>query len=123
MKYPPPGFLWAIVSDGSRWVHPVGIRTITTTPNSSPFYIRNTLQTSKGDIPVAYCNLLEKLVVDWLEWMVDVSVVLSKHDSTCMIGYDLLIVIISDDVGLIMRGRKVAFIPMRLERAGFFITN
>ena len=41
--------MWSVAYDGSRWVHPDTV--ITTLPDSSPLYVRTTLQTSKGDIP------------------------------------------------------------------------
>ena len=47
---PPLGTLWGISSDGYRWVHPDGV--ITTSPDSSPFQVRSTLQTAEGYITV-----------------------------------------------------------------------
>ena len=42
IKAPPPGSLWDVASDGSRWVHPGGI--ISTPLDSSPSHVRTTLR-------------------------------------------------------------------------------
>ena len=63
---PPPGSLWAIDSNGSRWVQSDWI--ITTTLDSSPSHARTTLQTAKVDIPI--------------------TLYLSGNCSSCLVGLD-----------------------------------
>ena len=52
---PTTGSLWAVTSNGSRWVHSSGIRTVTTLLNYSPSvigHVRSTIYTYEGVIYV-----------------------------------------------------------------------
>ena len=69
VEAPPPGTLWGVVSNGSRWVHTN--TAITTLSDSSPSYVSKTLQAYKGDICITvslYGNSSVFLVVVDYGW-------------------------------------------------------
>ena len=104
-KAPLSGSLWAISSNGSKWVHTDGITT--TSPNSSPSHIMTTLYTSKGEIPV--------ILYLYRNWVTGGSAgMLSKFDPLLQMEYEPLIALISGKKGSVMSGRKIAFILTRL---------
>ena len=72
---------------------------------------------------LSHCPLPETVVVNWLEWKTDGSVVFSKCNPLRLIGCKPPITLIWGKEGLGMITREVAFIPIWLYWADFFITN
>ena len=50
VEAPPPGTLWAVAYDSSRWVHTDAV--ISNLPDSYSLHFRTTLQTYEGDVPI-----------------------------------------------------------------------